>query len=109
MNEHQTPQRLTERAQIYSRSNLPPSLEAADRRLEELELIIEGIAAKIEFSDPKRFGSQSEYDGWHARALKALIHFRAERTFIMRWLSSQRHVPEGMTSMDPELRAVDVR
>lgn len=80
----------------YNRWNPPPTLDAAEQRLEVLEEEIASIEEQLEFANMPRL-SDYEYEQWRLRSTKALSFKRVEHGFVERWISAFQSVhDEGL-------------
>lgn len=74
----------------YSREKPPPSISAAERRLDEISLTVEKITTDLTYKDAASFPTDKEYDDWNGRARTALSYFKTEKMFVEGWVKDKR-------------------
>ena len=92
------PNKVKNRAGMYHAGNPPPSLQAAQDRLQLVQTTIPQIESQIEFSSPDDFSNDDLQRQWVSRATKALGYWRAERNYLSAWVAKMTSLmasPEG--------------
>ena len=75
----------------FSRTNPPPSKEAALTRTDLLDEKVTLIETQLEHHSPDSFESEEAYEGWRKRAMDALGFARTERRFLRKWVADRQH------------------
>lgn len=74
--------------EVFSSSNRPSSIEAAQARSELIQHDIERILSSLDSATDQEFNSNEQYRVWRIRASDAIGWKRAELRFIESWIKS---------------------
>lgn len=83
-------QREREPRHSYSANNPPPNRETAEQKANDLKEKISLIEIDLEEREVESFSDEAAYEDWRKRALRALVHIKAEARFLEEWLLLQK-------------------
>ena len=74
----------------YTSASPPPSIEAAEQRVGEIDLVDETIKAQLANTTAQDFVDDVSFRSWKNRAASALGYVRRERKFLWQWIAANQ-------------------